>query len=414
MSSGHVEQMSTVIHSYPNGATSTHFSPLKPVKHLRFAFGQPCPPTHRQSLPSNFKLSSTAAINSNHSSANIRVNLLLPSLWPLGQPLAQQPAWGSTHPPKTLSLAVPGGLLDHRADQKPSPGTVSSSKKDSLYRYMQQIDGTPQHRRCLKALQTLDWGALSVPKFIYISTKDLVWTSALQKFLNMNSLIDASVEKLVLQTMPTLFYDKFGCHILRIMVKKSTEVLKHVYELAFQTDFDSVCTHESGCKVLQAACEADAFTRAKCLRSVLAHWDDLKQSIYTFYLFTVCLKLTESSSQEFGEVYQFLLSRCDNIFKGKYDKRFLVSFVECCREEQLPVIYSSSQLEKNLSTRGRDKYVIFIFLTFVSRGLRRAKDHYKHLLKHPTATTSRIERMASSIKKTPVPAHSQFAGVCLE
>ena len=403
MSSGHVEHMSTVIHTNQNGTTTTHFTLVKPFKNASFTFVESCHYSKGQSLPTNIKLFSAAAINSNHSTANIRVNLHKPSLGAFGQAHFEKPAWSNRSPQQTPFATVTGGLLDHQAAQNPHPHTVGS-KKDSLYRYMQQIDGTPEHSRCLNELQTLDWNALSVSKFIHISTKDLVWTSALQKFLNMNSLIDGSIEKLVLQTVSTLFYDKFGCHILRIMVKKSKEVLKHVYYLAFEKNFNSVCTHESGCKVVQAACEADPYLRSKCLRSVLANWDDLKQSIYTFYLFTVCLKLLDCSSQEFEEVYKFLLLRCENIFKGKYDKRFLVTFVECCREEHLPVIYSSSQLEKNLSTRGRDKYVIFIFLTFVSRGLRRAKDHLKSLMKHPNATTGRIERMACSIKRNVLPS----------
>jgi hypothetical protein len=299
-------------------------------------------------------------------------------------------------PPPTKS----GGDLVHERARHSNP----PQKKDSLYRFMQIIDGTHEHIECLNKLQIIDWNTMTVSHFVHISTKDLVWTSALQKFLHLNSTIDASIERLVLQTIRILFFDKFGCHILRIMVKKSKEVLKHVFILAFRADFNSICTHESGCKVIQAACEADANFRSKCLQCVLANWDNLRQSIYTFYLFTVCLKLIEPSSQEFEEVSRFLLSKCENIFKGKYDKRFLVTFVECCREDQLSVIYSGSQLEKNLSTRGKDKYVIFIFLTFVARGYRKAKDHLQYLMKHPTATSNRIERMACSIKSNGLPS----------
>ena len=395
MSSGHVEQLSTVVHSHTNGATSTQYTPVKLSKRTSFAFVEFCHKTKGQTLPSNTKLFSATAINSNHSSANIRVNLKLGSLGPYGLLL--------TEPPKGVKIETPpnpmsGCLVGHQKARNPAPD-IASTKKDSLYRYMQQIDGTLEHSRCLNDLQTLDWSTLTVSQFVFLSTKDLVWTSALQKFLNVNSHIGVPIEKLVLQTVSTLFFDKFGCHILRIMVKKSKEVLKYVYYLTFHQDFRSVCMHESGCKVIQAACEVDPFIRSKCLQSVLADWDNLKQSIFTFYLFTVCLKLTDSSSQEFEEVYKFLLSNCDTIFKGKYDKRFLVTMVECCREDQLLEIYLGSQLEKNLSTRGRDKYVIFTFLTFVSRGLQRAKQHLKHLRENPTATTSRIERMARSIKR---------------
>jgi hypothetical protein len=204
-----------------------------------------------------------------------------------------------------------------------------------------------------------------------------------------------------------LIFDQYGCQVVRKLIKKSKSTLEFLSHEINSSNFAKLCVHSYASKVLQTLAELDEGFRVACMELIVVEWDKIKRSICSNYLLTICLKNTDPHELVFRQVGDTILSKSDNNLRDKYTKRFLVNYVEYCSFSQLASVYKHIHMEKALSNKSKDRYVVFIFMSFVRRGLKRAEDHLLWVLGQSKKDNTILLRMVPEVVRIARPSFSR-------
>lgn len=290
---------------------------------------------------------------------------------------------------------------DTDGHQKTSIGICESKrfKKESLKNVMKRNEKSLEFWKEYEKYMNLDWRTVSKGHFLELSKTSLISSSILQQLIARKQNI-SDLEVLAIDSVLDLIFDQFGCHILRKLLKRSRKVATTISGLIQGDRFIQLSTQQFASKVLQTAAELDEEIKNSCLDKMIEHWDNLKWSISANYLFKVVLYRTSNTDPRFSRVSSFIMDRCDKIFNDKYDKRFLVYFLDVCSRKQLALLYRKSSIEKLILSKGTDRYVISSFLAFVQRRYKKAEDFLIDTLLDPSRKDNSIlKRLTGQISK---------------
>lgn len=282
------------------------------------------------------------------------------------------------------------------AVQQRQTASSNPKKKNSLQKQLRNIQESEEFQLACEVYLGLDWEAVTREEFLGYSKNSLISTSALQHYLS-SAPTASAMENLAIDTFEELVYDQFGCQVIRILLRKSDKVKSYVLDYFSQRDFKAMCVHQFASKVMQTAAEVCEAYRIDCLQQIISNWEDLKCYILTTYLFRIFLENTKNTDPSFSVAANWMLSKCEDIFSERYNKRFLVSFIEHCSRRQLAMVYTATQMETVLETRGNDKYVVFAFVTFIKRRYKKAEDYLVWLLKQSNVDLTLLKKALAPI-----------------
>ena len=350
------------------------------------------------------------AIHRNHLHTNVRFNLMGPG------PDKGHPPCSLVHSPiiVTRSLKEVSACKDPEIVEETlhanslssaSPGP-SKQKKEELEKIIKKIEDSSAFKEKIKQFQFTDWSLIPRREFIQLATGELFSSVAIQGFI-WSSQVPEAFEHLAKETAHVLIFDQYGCQVVRKLIKKSKSTLEFLCREINSSNFAKLCVHSYASKVLQTMAELDEGFRVACMELIVVEWDRIKRSICSNYLLTICLKNTDPHELVFRQVGDTILSKSDNNLRDKYTKRFLVNYVEYCSFSQLASIYKHIHMEKALSNKSKDRYVVFIFMSFVRRGLKRAEDHLLWVLGQSRKDNTILLRMVPEVVRIARPSFSR-------
>jgi hypothetical protein len=289
----------------------------------------------------------------------------------------------------------------------------SKQKKEELEKIIKKIEDSSQYKEKIRQFQSTDWSLIPRREFIQLATQEIFSSVAMQGYI-WSCQVPVAFENLVKETTHALIFDQYGCQVVRKLIHKSKSVLEFLIREIDSTNFAKLCVHSYASKVLQTLAEISRGFRIKCMELIIVEWDKIKRSICSNYLLTICLKNTDPHEIIFRQVGDAILIKSDKNLRDKYTKRFLVNYVEYCSFSQLASIYNHIHMEKSLSNKSKDRYVVFIFMSFVRRGLKRAEDHLLWVLDQSKKDTTLLLKMVPEVIRTARPSFSRELADLLE
>jgi hypothetical protein len=241
-----------------------------------------------------------------------------------------------------------------------------SLRKTNLQNYIRSIEHSCEFMSILQRLTSIDWSGVERSEFVGLVTQDIYFTTAFQTYLQQIEL-SCQLERQILAVIEELAVDKYGCHILRIVVKKSASILKACASTLLK-NFKTNCGHEFMNKVMQAVAAEDEVFRTDCLIHLKKYWNELKLSVSSIYLLAVCLRNTPSWDHHSQAIGNMLLKRSAHLLKDKNDKRMLARYLEFCDFAEVEKFYLALDFEKEFHRRFDDKYMVYIFRLLLRRG----------------------------------------------
>lgn len=350
------------------------------------------------------------AIHSNHLHTNVRFNLVGP-----GPDNGVSPCLLAHNPIivarslKEVSPCKDPQIVEQTLHaislSSASPGP-SKQKKEELEKIIKKIEDSSAFKEKIKQFQSTDWSLITRREFIQLATEELFSSVAMQGYI-WSFQVSEAFEQLARETTHVLIFDQYGCQVVRKLIKKSKSTLEFLSHEINSSNFAKLCVHSYASKVLQTLAELDEGFRVACMELIVVEWDKIKRSICSNYLLTICLKNTDPHELVFRQVGDTILSKSDNNLRDKYTKRFLVNYVEYCSFSQLASIYKHIHMEKALSNKSKDRYVVFIFMSFVRRGLKRAEDHLLWVLGQSKKDNTILLRMVPEVVRIARPSFSR-------
>ena len=216
-----------------------------------------------------------------------------------------------------------------------------------------------------KGIPHIDWGATTDNQFLAWTTECLVSSTALQ-FYYAETPAPASLINLLVKNARRLLVSKFGCHIIKALLSKSDQLFDRLSLLVLGS-FEAMCSDQFASKVVQSMAERKSAFGELCIEKICECWDRIYTYISTNYLLSFCLQNTPVDSNQFKLVGQCLLERIDTLSRNKYNKRFLVSYLEACPHSQLNTFFKALRFEQLFHRRCRDKYMLRVFATLLRR-----------------------------------------------
>ncbi len=279
----------------------------------------------------------------------------------------------------------------------------------------------------------IDWEVVSDSQFLTWTSMNLTNSTALQIFYGENP-VPASLIDLLIKNARRLLVSKFGCHIVKTLLSKSDQLFSRLSVLVMNS-FEALCSDQFASKVVQSMAESNFAFRVLCIEKICECWDRIYNYISTTYLLTFCLKNTPADSAQFKLVGQCLIDRIDSITRNKYNKRFLVSYLETCPQNQLNTFFKALRFEQLFHRRCKDKYMLRVFAVLLRRAhgrsekliislvnnsldsllaLRLARNLIATIIKDPVFRVNRRIRKILSKKKSSLLRYPELASIQAE
>jgi hypothetical protein len=252
------------------------------------------------------------------------------------------------------------------------PAQPREKKKKTLERFVKEIEDPVELQKRVDSLKSIDWATADAADFICFSIRDKLISAAFQVYLQELTEIPKSIEILAEKTKEILMNDKYGCHVIRVLVKKLPSLLVGVSELA-TADFRGFSCSENSTKVLQAVATLDSHYRIEFMQLFAQEWDNVVGWIWSNHLISMCLRYTHNSSPSFRAIGKILLNRSRTLIEDKYDKRVLASYMEYCDEKEMDLFFSILRFKNELPERCQDKYMVYIFRLLLRRGHKKSE-----------------------------------------
>ena len=163
--------------------------------------------------------------------------------------------------PKTWSKNYSGTKPTSPVNIKPSSFKKSIQKKPGKLKEEEKslfADGDKSDFEL-----NLNWTQLSSEEFLSLATESIEVSTAFQRYLQENS-VHPNILKLVEDTMNELIVNRFGCHVLRILLQKSPTIYDRLVNLV-KREFAVYCCNQFSNKVIQALAELDYGFSIHCL-----------------------------------------------------------------------------------------------------------------------------------------------------
>lgn len=219
-----------------------------------------------------------------------------------------------------------------------------------------------------------DWSSVTVAEFKLLATSDRRIAQQIQLVLQSPASSISALLLLIGLTKQDLICDKFGCYVLRDALARSEALSREVIDMVIKNLHYFSC-FESSSRVLQALAKKHLDVAEQYLCAFERDWSTLSKKISAIFLFAVCLKSVGQSSHIAIRISQLLAGIFSRTKEktSKQMKRVMVSFLDSCRDRDLEKFYPIVGFRDNFADMLGDKYMVYIFLKFLSRGFRPAE-----------------------------------------
>jgi hypothetical protein len=263
------------------------------------------------------------------------------------------------------SQAPSAASSDSSETVSPADSTRLANNRVSLEDKIREGRKSEEFQLFWTSIPHIDWEAVSDGQFLAWTTENLTNSTALQHYF-VEHRAPAGLIGLLVKNARRLLVSKFGCHLIKTLLSKSDQLFDHL-SLLVMSSFEAMCSDQFASKVVQSMAESSFSFRVLCIEKICECWDRIYTYISTTYLLTYCLKNTPADSAQFKHVGQCLLDRIDSISRNKYNKRFLVSYLEACPPNQLSTFFKALRFEQLFHRRCRDKYMLRVFAVLLRR-----------------------------------------------
>ena len=240
-------------------------------------------------------------------------------------------------------------------------------EKFNLQRHIKELEASPRINEMIEFLMQTNWRNITNRQFLEFISGEIYSVTAFQKFISVSE-IPPSLEKLAYDNREFLIKDKYGCHVMRIFIRKLPGLLDVIGEMVLER-FAEMCCNEFSNKVMQVVVACKDHLKPRFLKLFCKNWSFIKRSISCIYLLTACLRNTPNSSEHFKLVGEYLYNeRSPFLVIDKHDKRILARYMEYCDEEEMDRFYRILLFKFELHERCSDKYMVYIFRLLLRRG----------------------------------------------
>jgi hypothetical protein len=330
-------------------------------------------------------LLSSKQIESQHSPCNLVFRIKVAPITPFGSSVYRPEVRSQTdvlHPPfssnaeKILLSSARDNIeysesarnLKEKQEGSHNPLKCRQRAKYNLQKVIKDIESSPAIESLVTKLQNTNWSTVPPKQFLGYVDADIYTITAFQRYLSTAEEICAALEHLADSTKEHLIRHKYGCHVLRILVKRLPALSQKVSKLTLQS-FADMCCNEFSNKVMQVIAAQDDLFRKSCFEKFCINWNTIKKNVSSIYLLTVCLRYTPNDASYFGLIGEYLVNqRGYGIIKDKHDKRILARYIEYCTEQELDIFYRLLRFESEFIERCSDKYMVYIFRLLLRRG----------------------------------------------
>lgn len=230
---------------------------------------------------------------------------------------------------------------------------------------------------------TLNCEQLNSEEFLRYATEDIEVSTAFQRYLQENS-VHPIILRLAEENMSELIVNRFGCHVLRVLLQKSSTIFDRLVNLV-KREFAVYCCNQFSNKVIQALAEQEVDFSKNCLEQIYNNWESVKMYIPTSYLLNVCLSRVPATSNQFKLIGQALIARSQSIWKDKFDKRLLLDYLNFCPTGQLEYFFNALNYQLHFEKRIQDRYLAQALGILFNRGLHLAHELVLNKLSEPMA-----------------------------
>ena len=276
--------------------------------------------------------------------------------------------------------------LKEKQEGSHNPLKCRQRAKYNLQKVIKDIESSPAIESLVAKLQNTNWSTVPPKQFLGFVDADIYTITAFQRYLSTAEEICAALEHLADSTKEHLIRHKYGCHVLRILVKRLPALSHKVSKLTLQ-NFADMCCNEFSNKVMQVIAAQDDLFRKSCFEKFCINWNAIKKNVSSIYLLTVCLRYTPNDASYFGLIGEYLVNqRGYGIIKDKHDKRILARYIEYCSERELDIFYRLLRFESEFIERCSDKYMVYIFRLLLRRGHKQSEQLLLNEIKNHTSS----------------------------
>jgi hypothetical protein len=274
----------------------------------------------------------------------------------------------STNTQNNIEYSEKARPLKEKAEGSHNPLKCRQRAKYNLQKVIKDIESSPAIESLVMKLENTAWSSVSAKQFLSYVDADIYTITAFQRYLTTTGEICPALELLADSSKENLIRHKYGCHVLRILVKRLPALSQTVSKLTLHS-FADMCCNEFSNKVMQVIAAQDDLFRKSCFEKFCVNWNTIKKNVSSIYLLTVCLRYTPNDTAYFGLVGEYLVDqRGYGIIKDKHDKRILARYIEYCTEQELDIFYRLLRFESEFIERCSDKYMVYIFRLLLRRG----------------------------------------------
>lgn len=215
--------------------------------------------------------------------------------------------------------------------------------------------------------RNMNWEDITLEEFVRISTSKESISSEFLIYLDQCDQIPPGLEQIAFQSLEYTIYNRNGCQILKRILPRSDWLLKSIVQYSKKRLID-LCTLEYSSRVLQTLTAMDEDFRDAVLRKFNTKLSLLTRNLSAIFLLTACFK---QASNQHPLVKSIGVQLLQCVIQGKlprYTKRVIVSYIECCCEEDLELFIDALGFRINLKNLFDDKYMVYIFRFYLIRG----------------------------------------------
>ena len=256
---------------------------------------------------------------------------------------------------------------ERKQQQKQKMSKLSGAEIEKKMKdHENQVEPDPiELRNTIEELKRIDWSTLESGYFLELITGCSDQSKAFQSYLETEEMPEPLSVKLS-KYLTMLLNHKFGCHLLRIAIVKSSLLFQTLKDYLKTTSLISVSLNEQSSRVLQVFATLDQDFICRFMICFSKNWEGMSISISAVFILASCLKNTKDRTQV-SKIGDILASKMNFQKQNRFNKRILVNYLEYCDESYLKTFFSILEFENRFIERMDDKYMVYIFSVFLAR-----------------------------------------------
>ena len=171
---------------------------------------------------------------------------------------------------------------------------------------------------------------------------------------------------LVKSNLDTLIIHNFGSYLVQRMLTRDRRLAQYLIGYC-QSNFVLLANNEYSSRVMQRLMELSAPFRIFAMKSFRYNLSSFTEGVAAGFL--VSAGILKAHTEEERDIFTFSISKeiPTQLLENKYFKKILVTYLACCSEERLDVIFELLGVEDSIISFLQDKHSCFVIMKFLER-----------------------------------------------